>query len=182
MAEIKKGSFSLNLGITKLSADLSEDDRQCAWELYTEIATRVAVSGKRNNKDCKNFDGELLVESFNSLYSFFKECRKIMRAFPVGRIPDKTQQHLGCVIHDLLAHVLRPFLEKWQVKYRSWWDSDDKKDLSPFNRQKQFSEYDELVKDWSDIRLIVRDLESTLIREYKLINLEETKTNTEQII
>jgi hypothetical protein len=36
MPEIKEGSFELNLGIVKLGAKLSEDDRQCAWELYSE--------------------------------------------------------------------------------------------------------------------------------------------------
>ena len=36
MPEIKEGSFELNLGLVKLGAKLSEDDRQCAWELYEE--------------------------------------------------------------------------------------------------------------------------------------------------
>ena len=31
--EIKEGSFELDLGFVKLEAKLSEDDRQCAWEL-----------------------------------------------------------------------------------------------------------------------------------------------------
>jgi hypothetical protein len=33
MPEIKEGSFELDLGLVKLGAELSEDDRQCAWEL-----------------------------------------------------------------------------------------------------------------------------------------------------
>jgi hypothetical protein len=33
MPEIKEGSFELDLGLVKLGAKLSEDDRQCAWEL-----------------------------------------------------------------------------------------------------------------------------------------------------
>jgi hypothetical protein len=43
MATITKGDFSLDIGFVKLGAELSDEDRQCAWELYTEIATRVAV-------------------------------------------------------------------------------------------------------------------------------------------
>ncbi len=182
MAEIVKGKFTLNLGIVKLSAELTEEDRQCAWELYTEIATRVAVSGKRSDSECKNFEGELFIESLGSLYSFFKECRLIMRSFPVGRIPDGTQQHLGCVIHDLLAHILRPFLETWQVKFRSWWESDQEENLSPFERQEKFPEHEEFLKDWSDVRLIVRELERTLIREYKLVDLQVPKTPKQNII
>jgi len=172
MANFSKGKFTINLGIIKLGSELTEEDRQCAWELYTEIATRVAVSGKRRDPECLNFNGELFVESLGSLYTFFGECRQIMRKFPVGRIKDENQQHLGCVIHDLLAHVLRPFLETWQVKFRTWWDSDEAKELAPFERQMQFTECEAFMKDWSDVRMIVRELEKTLIREYKLVNLE----------
>ena len=35
MPTLNKGSFSINLGVVKLGGDLTEDDRQCAWELYT---------------------------------------------------------------------------------------------------------------------------------------------------
>jgi hypothetical protein len=54
-----KVSFSLNLGIVQLSGDLSEEDRQCAWELYAELSTRVAVTGKVLDSECKTFEGEL---------------------------------------------------------------------------------------------------------------------------
>jgi len=46
MVTLAKGSFSLDLGIVKLGADLTDEDRQCAWELYTEISTRVSTTGK----------------------------------------------------------------------------------------------------------------------------------------
>src|SRR5262249_26057477 len=85
MPTLTKGSFSLNLGIVKLGGDLSDDDRQCAWELYTELSTRVAVTGKADDPDCVQFGGELYIESLDSLYNFFWEARGIMRKFPVGR-------------------------------------------------------------------------------------------------
>jgi len=182
MASVTKGRFTLNLGIVKLATELSDEDRQCAWELYTEIATRVAVSGKRGDEECQNFDGELLKESLDSLYKFFGECRLIMRQFPVGRIRDDNQQHLGCVIHDLLAKVLRPFLEKWQVAFRTWWDSEECKCMPLFDRQKEFPDYDEFIQEWSEVRQIVRSLEQTLIKEYKLVDLEPTAENVEPII
>src|SRR5215471_16307429 len=79
MPTLTKGSFSLNLGIVKLGGDLSNDDRQCAWELYTELSTRVAVTGKADDPDCVEFGGELYIESLDSLYNFFREARGIMR-------------------------------------------------------------------------------------------------------
>ena len=51
-------------------------------------------------------------------------------------------------------------------------DSDEAKELAPFERQMQFTECEAFMKDWSDVRMIVRELEKTLIREYKLVNLE----------
>jgi hypothetical protein len=98
---------------------LSEDDRQCAWELYSEIVTRVAVVGKRRDTTCEDFSGELYAESLDSLYNFFKECRGIMRKFPVGKLKEYKQEHLGVLINRILNDVFRPFLEKWSGP-RQW--------------------------------------------------------------
>jgi hypothetical protein len=36
------------------------------------MSTRVSVIGKPGDSGCKNFEGELLVKSLNSLYAFFR--------------------------------------------------------------------------------------------------------------
>src|SRR5580698_1494432 len=113
MAALTKGSLSIDLGFASLGGELSDDDRQCAWELYTEIATRVVAVGKRDDKDATNFEGELYSESLDSLCNFFRECRGIMRRCPVGRIKDPKQVHLGVLINRILGQVIRPFLDKW---------------------------------------------------------------------
>jgi hypothetical protein len=171
MATITKGNFSRDLGFVKLGADLSEEDRQCAWELYTEIATRVAVVGKRLENTCKNFTGELFSESLDSLYNFFRECRGIMRRFPVGRIKKPRQVHLGVLINRILANVLRPFLEKWSGRYRSWWATASK-DGSPYELQKQFPDCEEFMKDWAALREIMREVETKVAEQYKLVPLD----------
>ena len=171
MATITKGSFSLDIKFFKLDAELSDEDRQCAWELYTEIATRVAVMGKRGDKPATDFSGELYSESLDSLYGFFRECRGIMRRFPVGRIKDPRQIHLGVLINRILANVLRPFLEKWNGRYRSWWSKASKGDGSPYEIQEQFPERADFLKDWSDIRKIMREAETQLAKQYKLVPL-----------
>ena len=83
MAVLSKGNFSINLGIVTLGGDLTDEDRQCAWELYAELSTRVAVVGKLSDEGCKNFDGELYIESLASFYNFFQEARRIM-TIPCG--------------------------------------------------------------------------------------------------
>lgn len=172
MPELKEGNFSINFGVVKLSGKLSEVDRQCAWKLYTEIVTRVAVSGKRRDENCTDFEGEVIAESFQSLYAFFKDAREIMKEFPVGKLKEKNQTHLGNLIHDLLADVLRPFLERWQADFRAWWEQQDRSNISWFEVQKKYPHYDELLRDWTDLRKLMRKLEHRLRDEYKLQKLD----------
>lgn len=171
MATLEKGSFSLNLGIVRLGASLSDEDRQCAWELYAEISTRVAIIGKPKDLECLDFSGELYIESLSSFYSFFQEARTIMKKFPVGRIDPSVESHLGIIINRLIRDVMRPFLEKWQVNYRHWWENKSNPRLSPLDRQKEFPELKAFLNDWSDVRFLFRELQTELTREYKLISL-----------
>ena len=172
MTEISEGSFSLNFGLIKLGGKLSEQDRQCAWQLYSEIVTRVAVSGKRRDRTCTDFSGEIIVESLSSLYAFFQEARQIMKNFPVGKLKEEDQSHLGILIHVLLTDVLRPFLELWQADFRAWWEQQDSRKVSWFELQKQYPKYKELLNDWTNLRKLMRQLEYTLSDEYKLQRID----------
>lgn len=171
MAVLTKGSFSLNLGIVQLGSELSDDDRQCAWELYTELSTRVAVTGKTKDEECVDFDGELYIESLTSLYKFFQESRAIMRKFPVGKLEGSHQDHLGVMISRMMEEVLRPFLEKWQVKYRHWWENDSNPRISPIERQGEYPELKEFLQDWSSVRWLLRQVQKELVSVYKLVDV-----------
>src|SRR5262249_25468668 len=153
-------------------AELSEEDRQCAWELYTETATRVAVVGKLHDPNATDFSGEVLAESLDSLHAFFVELRAIMRRFPVGRLSRDRTFHLGVLIHDLMVTTLRPFLERWKADSRHWWVTQADGKRSPFARQRAYPEYAELVGEWRDLRLLVRDLLQVLVREYRLVDVQ----------
>lgn len=171
MAVLNKGSFSLNLGIIKLGADLSDDDRQCAWELYTELSTRVAVTGKPGDEECTDFNGELYIESLSSLYAFFQEARAIMREFPVGKIDGNNKDHLGVLINRMMEEVLRPFLEKWQVNYRHWWENKSNPRLDPLERQKGFPQLEQFLNDWSAVRWLMRKVQQELVNVYQLVSV-----------
>lgn len=166
---LKEGSFELDLKLVKLGAKLAEDDRQCAWELYTEIVTRVSVVGKTSDKNCTNFDGENLSESLDSLYKFFQESRGIMRSFPVGRIGRK-KNHLGILIHRMMRNVLRPFLEKWHGDYRHWWEHHANQKLPPLERQLGYPKYNEFLADWKSIRILMRLVQEELRKTYELVD------------
>jgi hypothetical protein len=171
MAVLTKGSFTLDLKIIKLDAELSEDDRQCAWELYTEMSTRVAVTGKHSDPDCTNFNGELYIESLDSLFRFFQEARGIMRKFPVGKIGGSNKEHLGVMVNKVMSHVLRPFLEKWQVKFRHWWENQSNPRLSPIDRQKEFPELEAFLSDWTSLRWLMRAFQKELVVVYSLVDV-----------
>jgi hypothetical protein len=171
MATMTKGSFTLDLGIVKLGAELSDEDRQCAWELYSELSTRVAVTGKPKDSECVDFCGELFHESLTSLYTFFQEARNIMRKFPVGRLQGDVKNHLGVIISKMLSDVLRPFLEKWQSDYRHWWENQSNPRVEPMERQKSYPQHDEMLEDWANVRVLMRALQQKLVEVYKLIDV-----------
>lgn len=168
---LKEGNFELDLKLVKLGAKLAEDDRQCAWELYTEMSTRVAVVGKLDDPSCENFDGEIYIESLSSLYSYFQEARGIMRKFPVGRLSINKKNHLGVLIHRMMRDVLRPFLETWQGQYRHWWEYESDPKLPPFKRQEKFPQRQAFLKDWADVRALMRSVQEVLIDTYKLVDI-----------
>ncbi|MBF0135449.1 MAG: hypothetical protein H7833_11265 [Magnetococcus sp. DMHC-1] len=169
MPILEKGSFQLNLGLFTVKGDFSDLDRQCAWELYTEMSTRVAVTGKVHDAECTDFSGEVLVESLDSLYTFFKETRQIMRSFPVGKT--RQNNHLGLLINRMFQDVLRPFLEKWQADFRYWWQYQSNPQLSPFERQRAYPRYDEFLNDWISIRWMMRKIMENLMQTYALVDL-----------
>lgn len=174
MAVLTKGNFSINLGIFKISGHLSEDDRQCAWELYTEIITRLAVYGRSQCHESfeEQFRGELYLESLSSLYLFFQEMRGIMRKYPVGKIECADEYHLGKFTCSIMNDILRPFLEKWQGDYRCWFDMEirNNSELSPYEIQDKYPFRRQFLEDWYNLRILMKSVAETLAREYKLVH------------
>jgi hypothetical protein len=162
----------LNPGLVKFGAKPNKDDPQCAWELYTEIVTRVAVVGKRRDLTCEDFCGELYAESLDSLYNFFRECRGIMRKFPVGKLKETRQEYLGVLINRILNDVFRPFLEEWSGPFRRWWATAKNERGSPCEIQNEFPQLRDFLADWRDLRPVMRRVQETLRDQYKLIPLE----------
>jgi hypothetical protein len=167
MVVLTKGIFSLDLGLLKISGELTDEDRQCAWALYIELSTRVALTGKPTDYKCENFEGEVYIESLNSFYLFFQEAREILRSFPIGSITTKKNNYI-LVVSNLMQNVLRPFLEKWQSDFNYWWEYYANNKVSPFERQREYPYLEDFLKDWSDVRFLLRKLREELISVYKL--------------
>ncbi len=61
-----------------------------------------------------------------------------MRRFPMGKIEINKEANLGIMIDRVMSIVLRPFLEKWQGRFRYWWDVESDHTKPFFERQKEF--------------------------------------------
>ena len=171
MPVFSKGSFSVNLGIVSIGGELSEEDRQCAWELYCELVSRVSLMGKEDKRGELVFTGEIYDQSLDSLYGFFREARALMRRYPVGRVAaGGAQDHLGFFIAALLEVVIRPFLEKWQASYRHWWEHECQRlpHASPFERQTGYPELQEMLEDWRGVRRFCRSAAKELTERFDL--------------
>jgi hypothetical protein len=171
MPVFSKSSFSINLGIVSIGGELSEEDRQCAWELYCEMVSRVAVVGKQDERGELVFTGEVYSQSLDSLHAFVHEARALMRRYPVGRVPvGGADNHIGFFIAALLELVVRPFQEKWQAVYRHWWESADRdgRAPSPFALQKGFPELQSMLADWRDLRRFCRAAARELTITFRL--------------
>ncbi|MGB8646912.1 MAG: hypothetical protein WCF84_16870 [Anaerolineae bacterium] len=99
-----KLTVSLPFGIGQLEFQPDEVQQKAAWELYVELATRIAVQPLGQEEG-------LLSEALTSLYNIFGATRQILRqAGPsVAQGPDS----FGPVAIDVLNKGLRPFLAKW---------------------------------------------------------------------
>ena len=96
-----------------------------------------------------------------------------MRAFPVGRLERDVQNHLGVLINNVMVDVLRPFLEKWQADYRHWWEHHSNPKLPPFERQTQYPRREEFLRNWSDVRKLMRALQHKLVKRYRLVEVRQ---------
>lgn len=154
------------LNFSKLGEDYRELDRQFAWELYTELSTRVSVTGKSNDPTCVNTDGELWFESFASLLVFCKELRGLLRSYPAQH--SNGNPHLGNLLLEITRIVLNPFLDKWRVDYLDWWEYSSDKSDPPSQRQLAYPKSHAMLVDWRELKMTMRAVQDTVFKTYKL--------------
>ncbi|MEU9123275.1 hypothetical protein AB0C96_25980 [Streptomyces sp. NPDC048506] len=85
-----------------------ESERQAAWELYVELATRVTVVELGENEG-------LLREALSSLYTVFGTTREILRRYGPAVAPRVPPGHVtfGVLAVNVLNLSIRPLLSRW---------------------------------------------------------------------
>lgn len=100
LAEWGVSKLQLKLGFLDMEFVPQDADRNAAWELYVELATRTSTQQLPLGL---GDDGKALA----SLYSLFQTTREIMKKHGPGAI---NFTRIGIAV---LNHVLRPFLTRW---------------------------------------------------------------------
>src|SRR5690349_2030733 len=104
-------SINLPFGLGGVEVAVTEAEARAAWNLYVELATRVAV---RPLEAGQGFAREAL----NSMYTLFGTTREVLReAGPeVADGPDA----LGPLAIRILNEGLRPFMVRWHTDLRAF--------------------------------------------------------------
>lgn len=134
-------SLSLPFGLGSVTYDISDDEREAAWQLYVQLKTRKAAIPF-------DTDNDLIVEVLDSLYELVTVTRDLLLHLPV----QNSESHaLSDMMLRVLNDGLRPYLTKWQADFRRWWEFEiqqpNHRALRPQMVQKAFPHYDQLVQD-----------------------------------
>jgi len=124
----------------------TECERNAAWDMYVEIATRIPVAF------VKSGEGSLHV-SLSSTYKLFEATREILRKYgpTVARPRAEGQFSFGCLSVKVLDVILRPFLLKWYpilTEYESTREATE----SSYNHERRWERYQELTTELGGIR------------------------------
>ena len=131
---------SLGIGDNKITFKYDKKDKEIAYKLWVELSTRkIGIPFDKEN--------DVIVEVYNSWYSFFGIARELLKEIPGNHINNSTK--LITLTEKVLNRGLRPHLTKWQAKYRKWYEQEVTKhpNSSPQEIQRQYSEYNELISD-----------------------------------
>lgn len=133
----------VELGIgtnSKVKIKFSREDREIAYKLWVEMSTRKIILPFDEEND-------VIVEVYDSWYSFFGIARGLLKDIPVEKLNSSKQ--LISVTDRVLNKCLRPHLTKWQARFRKWYNLqlDSNSDLTPQEIQYTYPNYNELVKE-----------------------------------
>ncbi len=141
--EIDEAEFGL--GNQKITIRPSNEDRQVAYSLWVEMATRKIGLPVEEDRD-------VVTDVYSSWYEFFKVARELLKAIPISRLRRSTDtKEVVRITVELLNEQLRPHLTTWQARFRKWYESECRESecerLAPQEVQRRFPEYQSLMTD-----------------------------------
>lgn len=159
-----------------LTLSLDNSDRQIAYKVWVDITTRtIAVKIDLDKDNIKVVN--------DSYYSCFVSTRDLIKDIPVHKL--KKNKELVELLTNFLNNLLRPYLTKWGVLYRDWYETAQRENELNAKKlggqyktfiqiQRSFPEYDALVKDLLEINTKVVGFSNQL---YQIAFREKNKTS-----
>lgn len=137
--------LNINLGgIGMVTIRKNYEVIQTAHRAWVELATRKAGLSF-------DPDNDVIVEIYDSWYVLFDRMRELIKAIPVQQMGNGNTKALVDLLVNSLNKGLRPHLTKWQARFRRWYEAElakeENKGKSPQEIQKEFLQYDGLVRD-----------------------------------
>lgn len=138
---IEIDQVTLGIGDNTVSFSYDIKDREVAYKLWVEMNTR-----KIGNTFVED---DIIVEVYNSWYSFFQIARELLKEVPIRKV--KQASPLIDTTTDVLNIGLRPHLTKWQAKFRKWFSSELEKSgnegKTPQEIQQSYPQYADLIEE-----------------------------------
>ncbi len=135
----------IGVGPAKFTLKPDYQDRQLAFAIWSELATRRASLPFDENS--------ILLEIYNSLYEFFGRTRELLQTIPVERLDRQSTRSIVEATVSLLNDGKRPHMTKWGTHFRAWYNLEmekakaDKQGLTAHELQVKFPRYKELIAD-----------------------------------
>ena len=142
--EIDGAEFGV--GKFKMKFKPNDVDRQIAYSIWVELSTRKIGLPI-------DLDNDVIVEVYDSWYSFFGVTRELVKEIPVSKVRSDSTSKIVRLSIEVLNLGLRPHLTKWQAKYRRWYEQqiEEHPEKSPQEIQRGFPDYRDLCADLLEV-------------------------------
>lgn len=138
----------IGVGKSKFTFRPNLGDRQVGYAIWVELSTRKIGLPI-------DLEHDVIVEVYDSWYSFFSVTRELVKSIPVAQVRRASTQAIIRLSIEVLNEGLRPHLTQWQARFRRWYErelkrydeSKDEKVMDPQFIQKAFPQYDDLKND-----------------------------------
>jgi hypothetical protein len=143
----------LGFGGQSVTIRPNNQDRQIAYEIWVELATRKIGLPL----DLAN---DVVSEIYDSWHAFFGVTRELVKGVPVTRVRSPSTRAIIQLSIEVLNEGLRPHLTMWQARFRRWYDceiatSKDAPPPDPQAVQSRFPRWQELSADLLRVNAIL---------------------------
>jgi hypothetical protein len=137
----------------------SYENIEIAHKIYIELITRKAAIPIDKEKD-------VIKEIYDSWYILFQITRDEAKKIPGSLLSENITKQLIEMSSTILNQGLRPHLTEYQAKFRRWYanslEKEENKGKSPQEIQKEYPEYESLIKSMLEVNQILIDYSKQL--------------------